>query len=322
MQKNVRHLVTLKDYDGKWMNGIVRNAMAIKSRPQKFSGILEGKTLAMLFEKKSTRTRLSFEAGTAMMGGHAVYLDQNTTHIKFDSIPTEAICISRYAFAILVRPLKHVTLEEFTRWSTVPVINGCSESDHPCQALADIMTIREKFGGRKGIKVVYLGVANNVSNSLSLACAETGAQFVLCTPAGKKGKDPDANDPELMRRLAATGRYSEEPDVTKAVKGANILYTDTWVNMEFQGDKRLMTTRERLLRNYQLNERILELAGPQAFVMHDLPAYEGKEISTGALLGPRTGYENIPQNCLWPYQAENRMWAQMAVMLDLLGVKR
>lgn len=321
MQQKPRHLLTLKDFDGKWMKGIIKTAMEIKSRPQKFSHLLEGKTLAMLFEKKSTRTRVSFEAGTARMGGHAVYLDQNVTHIKFESIPTEAVCLSRYAFAILIRPLKHATLEEFAAWSTVPVINGCSESDHPCQALADIMTIREKFGGRKTIKVVYLGIANNVSNSLSLACTETGMDFVFCGPE----KDPDANDAGLMRRLKATGRYSEQPDVAKAVRGADILYTDTWINMEFFNDPAFAKEKARRMRvfgPYQLNEKVLKMAGPQALVMHDLPPHEGLEISTGALLGPRTGYQDIPKNAIWPAQAENRMWAQMAVMRDLIGEKK
>ncbi len=314
------HLLTLKDYDGKWMKGIVDKARDIKSRPREFSKIMEGKTLAMFFEKSSTRTRASFISGMTRLGGHA--MDLPNTHITFDSIPTEAVCIARYAAAILVRPLKHATVAEFARWSRMPVINGLSESDHPCQALADIMTIYEAKGKLDGVKVVYLGIANNVSNSLSLACTETGAQFVLCTPAGKKGKDPDADDTGLMRRLRATGLYSEEPDVAKAVKGADILYTDTWVNMEFLNNKRLMAARKKLLMPYQLNEKVLKMAGPQALVMHDLPAHEGLEISTGTLLGPRTGYQGIPRNAIWPDQAENRMWAQMAVMLNLIGEKK
>jgi ornithine carbamoyltransferase len=201
----------------------------------------------------------------------------------------------------------------FNQHSTVPVINGLSESDHPCQALADIMTIKEMLVTLEGVKVVYLGIANNVSNSLSLACAETGARFVLCTPPGEKGKDPEANDPALMERLKKTGRYSEEPDVAKAVKGANILYTDTWVNMEHLKDEGLMRARKKLLMPYQLNRKVLELAGPQALVMHDLPAHTGLEIDEYALHGTHS---------IAFVQAENRMWAQMAIMMNLLGERK
>jgi len=303
------HLLTLKDYDGKWMKGIVDKAIEIKRNPRDFSKILEGKTLAMVFEKKSTRTRSSFEAGMTRLGGHAMFLDAATTHIDMDTIPEEVGCLSRYVDAIMVRPLKHATVAAMAKASKVPVINGLSETDHPCQALADILTIREKVGKLEGVKVVYLGIANNVSNSLSLACTETGAEFVFCGPE----KDPDAKDPGLMKRLAATGRYSEEPDVAKAVKGAHILYTDTWTNMEFYKDAKFAAEkarREKVFMPYQLNRKALELAGKKALAMHDLPAHLGLEIDEYALRGP---------NSIVLAQGENRMWAQMALLVSMIG---
>jgi len=319
----MQHLLTLKDYDGKWMNRVVDLGIKIKKSmhgrdgrfaPElsKYKDALEGKRLVSLFEKPSLRTRVSFGFGMPLLGGFAQTIDTNGMHFSTSDPVAEIKSLSRFCDIIMIRPLKHSTVALFAQHSTVPVINGLSESDHPCQALADILTIKERIGKLEGVKVVYLGIANNVSNSLSLACTETGAQFVLCTPPGEKGKDPDANDPELMGRLAATGRYGEEPNVAKAVKGANILYTDTWVNMEHLKDAGLMEARKKLLMPYQLNRGALELAGKKGLSMHDLPAHTGLEIDEYALHGPRS---------IAFAQAENRMWAQMAVMMMLLGEK-
>lgn len=304
------HLLTLKDYDGKWMGGIVSLAMKMKAEPDRYRKALDGKTLAMVFEKTSTRTRLSFEAGMTRLGGHAIFVDARTTQMAIGSLPEEAGCIARYADMIMVRPLKHATVAEIAKNSRVPVINGLSESDHPCQALADILTIREKMGKLEGVKVVYMGIANNVSNSLALACVESGAEFVFCGPE----KDPDARDDALMRRLEASGRYSEQPDIAKAVKGAHILYTDTWVNMEFFNNPAFAEEkkrREKALMPYQLSKKIMDMA-PKALSMHDLPAHLGYEIDEFALRGPRSIVLD---------QAENRMWAQMALMVTMLGEK-
>jgi ornithine carbamoyltransferase len=209
----------------------------------------------------------------------------------------------------MVRPLLHETVEEFAKGSRVPVINGLSEKYHPCQALADIMTIKERFGRTKGVKVVYLGIGNNVSNSLALACAKTGCEFVLCAPE----KDPDSIDPELEAQAEATGNYREEPDIEKAISGADVLYTDTWVNMEFFSDpkfEREKKRREKLLKPYQLNKKLLEFAGSKALAMHDMPAHIGYEIDEYCLRGPRSlAFE----------QAENRMWSQMALLIKLIG---
>jgi ornithine carbamoyltransferase len=303
------HFLTLKDFDGKWIESVIDLALSIKKNPEKHAGALRQKTLAMIFQKTSTRTRVSFETAMTKLGGHAIYIDWRTTQFVLAETQDEAKAVSRYVDAMMVRPLKHETLDQFAKGSEVPVINGLSERYHPCQALADAMTMKERFGKLKGVKVVYLGIGNNVSNSLSLACSKTGVRFVLCVPE----KDTDSIDLELIAQAKATGNYKEESDIGMAVKGADILYTDTWVNMEFFFDKKFegeKARREKILKPYQLNRKLLDLAGPKALAMHDMPAHIGYEIDEYCFRGPRS---------LAFDQAENRMWSQMALLIKLLG---
>ncbi len=307
--EGARHFLTLKDYSGDWIRSVVDLALAIKADPGSYSRALRQKTLAMLFQKTSTRTRVSFEAGMTRLGGHAIYMDWRSTQFVLAELQDEARAVSRYVDAIMVRPLKHETLLEMAKGSEVPLINGLSEKYHPCQALADVMTIKERFGSFDGVKVVYLGIGNNVSNSLSLACTKAGAQFVLCSPE----RDSDSHDGELLRQAKATGLYSQSTDPLAAVKGAHVLYTDTWVNMEYFSDPAFAkekARREKLLMPYQLNRRLLEKAGPKSLAMHDMPAHIGYEIDEYCLRGPRS---------LVFGQAENRMWAQMALLIKLIG---
>lgn len=303
------HVLSLKEYDGKWIESVVDLGLDIKRHPQKYADALRQKTLAMVFQKSSTRTRLSFETGMTKLGGHGIFIDWRTTQLAIGGVQDEAKVISRYADAIMVRPLKHATVAEFAKSSRVSVINGLCERYHPCQALADVMTIKEKAGKLKGVRVVYVGIGNNVSNSLSVACTRTGADFTLCVPE----KDPDSIDSEQLKALKAMPNYKEEKDIARAVKGADILYTDTWVNMEFFSDPKFEAEkkrREQVFMPYQLNRALLEKAGQQAFSMHDMPAHLGYEIDEYALRGPRS---------LAFDQAENRMWAQMALLLKLIG---
>ncbi len=304
----MQHVLSLKEYDGKWIESVVDLALEIKKDPAKYSDALRHRTLAMVFQKTSTRTRISFETGMTKLGGHGIFIDWRTTQIGLGSVGDEAKVISRYVDAIMIRPLKHATVAEFAKHSRVPVINGLCERYHPCQALADILTIREKKGRLKGVKVVYVGIGNNVSNSLSAACVKTGCDFTLCVPE----KDPDSVDEAELEELKALPNYSEEPNMEEAVKGADIIYTDTWVNMEFFNDPKFAaekTRREKVFMPYQLNKSLLEMAGPEAYSMHDMPAHIGYEIDEYALRGPRSiAFE----------QAENRMWAQMALLIKLL----
>ncbi len=303
------HFLTLKDRSGEWLESVVDLALKVKADPGSYSGALRQKTLAMLFQKTSTRTRVSFETGMTKLGGHAIHLDWRTTQFVLAELQDEARAVSGYVDGIMVRPLRHQTLVEMAKGSRVPIINGLSEKYHPCQALADIMTIKERFGSFDGVKVVYLGIANNVSNSLSLACAKAGSDFVLCSPE----RDSDSHDGELLRQAKATGHYTQSSDPAKAVKDADILYTDTWVNMEYFSDPKFekeKERREKLLLPYQLNKKLLEKAGPRAMAMHDMPAHIGYEIDEYCMRGPRS---------LVFTQAENRMWSQMALLMKLIG---
>ncbi len=302
------NVLALKDFDEKWISGVVNLALKIKKHPEKYDDALRRKTLLMLFEKPSTRTRLSFETGMTKLGGHAIFMETKTSQIGLGGLEDEAKVMSRYADIIMARVLKHATVAAIAAASSAPVINGLSEKYHPCQALADVMTIKERLGKLEGVKVVYLGIGNNVSNSLSVACAKTGAEFTLCAPE----KDPDSMDLGQQAILEATGNYHEEPSIAKAVNGADILYTDTWVNMEFFNDPKFAAEkarREKVLKPYQLNKALLERAGPKTLSMHDMPAHIGFEIDEFALRGPRS---------LAFDQAENRMWAQMALLITLL----
>jgi ornithine carbamoyltransferase len=303
------HVLALKDFDRKWIGGVVDKALEIKKHPEKYDNAMRRKTLLMLFEKSSTRTRLSFETGMTKLGGHAIFMETKTSQIGLGGLEDEAKVMSRYADIIMARVLKHASVEAIARASRVPVINGLSEKYHPCQALADVMTIKERLGRIEGVKVVYLGIGNNVSNSLSVACAKMGAKFTLCAPE----KDPDSMDSGMMDALLETRNYHEDSYIQSAVKGADILYTDTWVNMEFFNDPKFAAEkarRERVLMPYQLNKKVMEMAGPTVFSMHDMPAHIGFEIDEFALRGPRS---------LAFDQAENRMWAQMALMITLLS---
>jgi ornithine carbamoyltransferase len=306
------HVIALKDYDSKWIESVIDLGIEIKKNPKKYEDALKQKTLAMIFQKTSTRTRLSFETGMTKLGGHAIFVDWRTTQLSIAGVGDEAKVISRYADAIMVRPMKHATVMEMAKTSRVPVINGLCEKYHPCQALTDMMTIKEKLGKTKGIKVVYLGIANNVSNSLSVAAVKTGADFTLCVPE----RDGDSLDEDQLKWLKAQPNYHETSDFDKAVKGADILYTDTWVNMEYFSDPKFApekARREKAFLPYQLNKKALELAGPQAYSMHDMPAHIDYEIDEYSLRGHRS---------LAFDQAENRMWAQMAMLIKLIGDKK
>ncbi|MFH1785003.1 MAG: ornithine carbamoyltransferase [Candidatus Micrarchaeota archaeon] len=307
----MNHVLYLKEYDGKWIESVIDMALDIKKNPTKYQDALKHKTLAMIFQKTSTRTRLSFETGMTKLGGHAIYVDWRTTQLAIGGVQDEAKVISSYADAIMVRPLKHATLVEMVKGSKVPVINGLCEKYHPCQALADLMTIKEKFGKTNGVKVVYTGIGNNVSNSLSYACVTTGVDFTLSVPE----IDKDGIDQDKMKKIKVHQNYNENPNIQDAVKGADIIYTDTWVNMEFFTDPKFAQEKERrekAFMPYQLNKKLMEIAGPQVHSMHDMPAHIDYEIDEYGLRGPKS---------LAFIQAENRMWAQMALLIKLIGEK-
>lgn len=303
----MQHLLTLKEMNGKQIENLIDRAIEIKKNQKKWSRALEDKTLAMVFQKTSTRTRVSFEVGMTQLGGHAIYLDWRTTQFTISDIRDEAKCLSRFVDIIMARLLKHEDLRKMADASEVPVINGLCEKYHPCQSLGDLMTIKEHKGKLKGLKVVYLGIGNNVSNTLSLGCVRTGMHFTLCVPE----MDPLSIDKELLEEVRKSGLYEEEKDPKKAVEGADVVYTDTWVNMEFFTDPKFEKEKERRIKTcmpYQLNRQLVE--GTNALIMHDMPIHRGYEIDEWSIYSP---------NSIIFDQAENRLHIQKAIMLWLLG---
>lgn len=301
-----RHVINLKEFSRKELEEIIDLGIELKKHPERYANALKNKTLVMLFQKSSTRTRISFETGMTRLGGHAIFVDLKTTQFDKAEIGDEARCIARYADLIMMRPMKNETLVKIAKASHVPVINGCCEKYHPCQALADMMTIKEHFGKIAGLKIVWLGIANNVSNSLMLAATKLGAKFELCVAEW----DSDAVDEELNEMVKATGLFSESKNPEKAVKDADILVTDTWINMEKFNDPAFASEKERrirLFKPYQLNKQLIE--GLNVKLMHCLPAHYGFEVDDYVV--------NCDKSIIFD-EAENRMHAQNALMLKLL----
>ena len=260
--------------------------------------LLPGRTLGMIFQKPSTRTRVSFEVGIYQLGGAGLYLSASDLQLgRGETIKDTAVVLSRYLDAIMIRTFAQADVEELAAHASIPVINGLTDSAHPCQALADVMTIRERFGRVEGLKVVYLGDGNNVCASLMVACAKLGANFVAATPEGYRPPD------KAVRIARETGASVElVGDPRTAVEGADVLYTDVWTSMGQEAERE---QRLRDLQGYGIDAALFARAGPRAIVLHCLPAHYGEEITEDVLYGP--------QSAVWD-QAENRLHAQKALM--------
>ncbi len=301
------HLLTLKDWSPKQIEEVIDKSMAIKKSPAKYRTALRDKSLAMIFQKTSTRTRVSFEVAMTQLGGHALYLDWRTTNLVLADIRDEAKYLSRNVDCIMARLFKHADLKAMAEASRVPVINGCDEKYHPCQALADLMTVKEKKGKLKGARLVYIGVHNNVCNSLIVGCTKTGLEITTVTPM----RNQPAIDKELLKAAEKTGLHHSTLDVKKAVKDADFVYTDTWVDMEFFLDPKFKEEKEKRIRRmmpYQINKELLK--GSKAYIMHDMPIHRGYEISAGVLSSPKS---------IIYQQSENRLHTAKAVLLRLLS---
>ena len=263
---------------------------------------LEGRTLGMIFQKPSTRTRVSFEVGIAQLGGVGLHLAAGDLQLgRGETIKDTAVVLSRYLDGIMIRTFRQADVDELAEHADVPVINGLTDDFHPCQALADVMTIRERFGGLDGVRVAYLGDGNNVCHSLMVACAKLGMHFVAATP---KGYEPSV-DVFMWARAAAEesgGTVGLSYDPAEAASGADVLYTDVWTSM---GQEEERERRLRELAGFEIDERALSLASERAVVLHCLPAHYGEEVSEEILHGPRSA--------VWD-QAENRLHAQKALM--------
>ena len=301
-----RHLINFKNWNSEELLEIIDKSIEIKRNPEKYRNALEGKSLAMIFQKTSTRTRVSFEVAMTQLGGHAIYLDWRTTQFVLADIRDETSYLSRNVDCIMARLLKNADLQLMAEASLVPVINGCDEKYHPCQALTDLMTMKEKKGRLEGLKLVYIGVHNNVCNSLIEACTKLGVEITTVTPIIHE----PALDEEIIEQAKKTGLYKTEKDVKKAVRDADFVYTDTWIDMELFLDPKFKEEKEKrikLMMPYQVNSQLL--AESKALIMHDMPIHRGYEISGEAVESQRSIiYE----------QAENRLYTAKAILLKLL----
>ena len=264
---------------------------------------LRGRTLAMVFQKPSNRTRVSFEVGMYQLGGHALHLLPQEIQIGKRETPSDTgRVLARYIDAIMVRTFDHEELEELAGAAEVPVINGLTDQHHPCQALADLLTAREEFGTLEGLEVTYIGDGNNVAHSLAIACALTGARLTIAHP---EGHGPDPGVMELADSSGASPTLTEDP--REAASGARVVYTDVWASM---GQESEAEERKMKFAPYQVDDELMALAADDAIFLHCLPAHRGEEVTADVIDGPASRVFD---------QAENRLHAQKALLYLLLS---
>ena len=304
----VRHLIHFKDWSGEEVLELIERAIAIKEHPADYAQALRQRTLAMIFQKTSTRTRVSFETGLTKLGGHAIFLDWRASNFALAEIKDEIRYIAGNADLVMARLLSHKDLLEMAEYSEIPVINGCDDRYHPCQAFSDLLTLREKLGRLRGIKLVYVGVWNNVLNSLIDLCIKIGVHLTAVTPVINE----PSRDHELAAAAEKSGLFARSSDLRSAAKDADAVYTDSWVDMEFFLDPSFEVEKNRRIEQmlpFQLNAA--NLTGSKALIMHDMPIHPGYEIDRATIEDPRS--------IIFP-QSWNRMHGQNALMLRLMGV--
>ncbi len=298
----MKHLLSLAEHSKAEIAGLLKLAAEVKANPEQYNTALAGKTLAMIFQKPSTRTRVSFEVGTFQLGGHALYLSGRDLQLgRGETIADTARVLSRYVDGILARVFSHADVEALAA-GTVPVINGLSDHLHPCQALADLLTLQEHKGKLDGLVLTYVGDGNNVAHSLINASPLTGLKVRVATP---EGYEPDENLVAAAR--AAGGTIDVMRDPSEAVAGADAVYTDVWASM---GQEEEHAKRVRLFADYQVNEELFAKAASDAIFLHCLPAHRGEEVTDGVVDHPRSKVLD---------EAENRLHTQKAVMLHLMA---
>jgi ornithine carbamoyltransferase len=302
-----RDLVSIRDLAPGEVEAILQLTALMKARPADFRGALSGKQLVMFFEKPSLRTRLTFEAGMASLGGVSFFVDQTANRIDArEKLSDIAHNLERWIDIIVLRTFAHATVEKMAEYASVPVVNALSELEHPCQALADYFTLTEKFGRVENLKLAFVGDGNNVLHSLLLTCAALGSSISVATP---RGYEPESQILADARELAQeTGaRIELFADPYEAASGADAIYTDTWTSM---GHEREAKEREAVFTPYQVNGELMAQAAPHAVFMHCLPAHRGEEVTDAVI--------DSPQSIVFD-QAENRMHIQKAILLLLLG---
>ena len=297
------NLISISDLTREDIYRLLDSAEAFRAGRGKGSRLLEGKSLAMIFEKPSTRTRVSLEVACGELGGHPLSLSSAELQLgRGETIADTARVLSRYVHGITARVYSHSTVEQLAKHASVPVINALSDWEHPLQILADLMTMRQRFGRLEGLVMAWVGDGNNVCNSLLLASAIMGMQMSVASP---QGYEPDPRILERAQRLGGKPRLVVEPK--EAAAGADVVITDTWISMGDEGEE---AERLRVFGRYQVNRELMRLAKERAIAMHCLPAHRGQEITDEVMDGPQSAVFD---------EAENRLHASKAVLAWLLG---
>jgi ornithine carbamoyltransferase len=305
------HLITLKDWPADRVRGVLDLAVRVKKSPADYHQAMHRRVLVMIFEKPSLRTRVSFETGMSRMGGHAIYYDMSTSPLGAgkETVHDTVKTLSRYADLVMARLFEHEKIEEMARHADIPVINGLTNASHPCQILADLLTVQEHKGALQGLTLAYLGDSNNnVTHSLLYGCARTGVHIrVGCPEAAGYAPDPGVvkNAVAMGRETGATVTVTHDP--REAARGADVVYTDSWMSYHIPKDQ--IEARVKMLTPYQVNRDLMAVAAPDAIFMNCLPALRGYEQTAEVIDGPQSVVFD---------QAENRLHAQNAVMITLL----
>jgi ornithine carbamoyltransferase len=302
-----RDLVSICDLSPAEVEAVLDLTGLLKARPADFRGALAGKQIVLFFEKPSLRTRLTFEAGITALGGNSFFVDQTASRLGVrESLSDVAHNLERWIDGIVLRTFDHSTVSEMAQHAAVPVINALSDFEHPCQALADMFTLQERFGDLRNVKLAYVGDGNNVAHSLLLAAASLGSHIAIATP---KGYEPDATVVARAKEIAATtgGTVTMTHDAAEAAQNAHAIYTDVWASM---GQEDETEERQRIFSAFQVNEKLFAKAEPDAIFMHCLPAHRGDEVTASVI--------DSPMSVVFD-QAENRLHIQKAVLLLLLG---
>jgi ornithine carbamoyltransferase len=297
----MKDLISITDVNLDEIQQLIIGTVDLKRGGRKL--LLEGKTLALLFEKPSLRTRVSFDVAISQLGGHAIYLSQSEVGLgEREPIADVARVLSRYVDGIVARTFAHHSVALLAKHASIPVINGLSDEEHPCQILSDLLTIHEKKGKLKGLVVAYIGDANNVANSLLLACSLVGIEFRISSPTGY-----ELQEEVITRAQKLGGQITLTADPREAAKDADVLYTDVWTSM---GQEAEAEHRRAAFTHYQVNEELLSLAKRDVIFMHPLPAHYGEEIAEGLLESSHSVVFD---------QAENRLHMQKAILAKLLA---
>jgi ornithine carbamoyltransferase len=300
-------LTSIADLTSAQAHGLLELAALVKARPGDFRTALAGKQIVLFFEKPSFRTRLTFESGVYALGGHAMFVDQLTSRIgEREPISDMAHNLERWVHALVLRTFSHETVTELARFGSIPVINALSDYEHPCQALADFLTLREKFGDLSQIRLAFVGDGNNVAHSLMLCTALFGGRITVGTPKGYEPRaDVVAKARELASQTGATIELCNDP--VQAVTGADAVYTDVWASM---GQESETAERARIFTPFRVTPELFAHAAPGAVFMHCLPAHRGEEVESAVIDSPASVVFD---------QAENRLHIQKAILMQLLG---